>query len=795
MATIDGGVPQWKTLLLEKKRRQEDTKRRMSEDEQRLSNMPDWKIKILKKKKNSRVFLASESEKSHPDLARRDSGSSMESPRSAASNSTGCSEHDHDLMLNHHATTNNVDATGKSAEPEHLLPVQQNPWLVTDPGRYKSSRGSSGPTSPRLVSNSSGTSISYDKQQSHQSDTDEVFQNSEETFEYGQGFVNKLLKRFTTLTSNEDNQLPKRSHSADNLLDEGARSSTLPRSRSTTDRSNFMSASQFPSRHSYSTLPAPTKSHSVDNLIDSGDYNRTMLPNGDCIDGASFSDTHYNTDSGSSPCMSPRSVDTTNESIVLDELPRPNTVSSTRSIFETASSKSNTLFSSLKKSKSHDVGLGSGTYSSANHHRSPSPVVSGLINGDAEHDANDNISTGSTGNGVISHSKSEDNMLHVNNETGPGVTKIQSTEESIKNIRLHGRSWYFSEHGSTEVKVNRFTNGDSNSNFADNNAHRSHGTEPSTYSSSVEDSYNSSIKHNNEINNRINASDHNGQSYQIGSSTSYNTASRMNGDYNPKTDRQLHLDLSKLDSSGDELRDELSHDTNSASVHHGTAYQESKQDYQSSSANVNSTSSMKAVRPSSLPHNHREEVPREGDSVSTTKVKPVSKSKPPSKPAPPRSTGSSGPGSLTIRPASNIVPASSVPYLDINSYDDVHTGVFKPARKTGQSRVYTNSGDDVPVTNIDDIPDDVPVTYIDDVSPSKSPSRSELDADRQRKATSSQYEFIGSGVTFGKSLLNKSGRGKKVRHSSSITYEFALNISQKLCYTIFNLYHHKVYSL
>ena len=755
MATLEAGVPQWKADLLQKKKRQEDSKRRMSEEDHYLSNMPEWKRNILRKKhENSRLFLTSENgNMQHPELIRRDSGSSMESPRSVASNSSS------DVMLNH-SLTNDEDVGSATVEPEHLLPVLQNPWMVTDPGRYRVSKGS---LSPRSASNISSAGPAYEKQLSHLSDSDDVFQITEEQLEYGPGVVKKLKQRFTTLTSNDEYYYPKRSHSADNLLDEGVRRNTLPRSHSTTDHSGFISPSQYPCRHSYSTLPAPTKTYSVDDLNNDGGIIRTQLPNGDCIDGANSSDTYYNTDSGSSPCMSPRSVDSTCDNIILNELPRPNTVSSKRSIFESVSSKTNTLFSSLRKSKSHDVGLASGASSSVHNHCTLSPVTPVrasspqiVINGDIGHDSTDSLNTGT---GVISHSKSEDNVLHVNNETGSGVAKIHSTEESIKNIRQHGRSWYFNDKGSTEVKINRFS--------SDSNSNESHGSsnESLTYSSSVTSDTYSSTKHNNEINNRINASDR--SSYKTDSSTLYNGTSNhihTNGDYIPNTDHHLQMHLTKLNTPSTDHYDHVSigldaSDTNSASVHHGL-HNGSKQSHDISSTHFNNTSSVKAVRPSSLPHNQREEVPREGNVSSKDKVVSKYTTKPPSTSV---SSRSNGPGSLTIRPASNVILASSVPYVDMKGYEDVHTGVFKPARKTGRTKIYMASGcDDVPVTNIDDIPDDVPVTFIDDVSPSKSPLRSEMDADRQRKATSSQYEFTGAGVTFGKSLLMKSGRGKKV---------------------------------
>ena len=119
-----------------------------------------------------------------------------------------------------------------------------------------------------------------------------------------------------------------------------------------------------------------------------------------------------------------------------------------------------------------------------------------------------------------------------------------------------------------------------------------------------------------------------------------------------------------------------------------------------------------------------------------------------------------GPGSLLIRPASNLLPAgaqNSVPYLNLNQYKDIKTGVFAEAPKRPSDDEY--SDDDVPVTNIDDVlNDDIPVTNIDDV-PVVSSNRRELDADTQRKQ-SKKYEFVGGGVSLGRSLLEKTKAGK-----------------------------------
>ena len=115
-----------------------------------------------------------------------------------------------------------------------------------------------------------------------------------------------------------------------------------------------------------------------------------------------------------------------------------------------------------------------------------------------------------------------------------------------------------------------------------------------------------------------------------------------------------------------------------------------------------------------------------------------------------------GPGSLLVRPASNLFAAGTkTEYLQLNQYNDIKEGQFAPARKRPSH--YDEDSDDeyVPVTNIDDY---LPVTNIDDVSPAGTPR--EGDPTKQRRAVK-RYEFVGAGVIVDRSLLTKT-RYKKV---------------------------------
>ncbi len=195
----------------------------------------------------------------------------------------------------------------------------------------------------------------------------------------------------------------------------------------------------------------------------------------------------------------------------------------------------------------------------------------------------------------------------------------------------------------------------------------------------------------------------------------------------------------------------------------------------STSRVVSSTLTTKVERPNSIISNNRKprvklaDLSKVRDSFSSStdsssgKEEVKRSDKKSKRPAP------SGPGSLLIRPASNLVPGSAIntpQYFKINTYNDVKTGIFEPARKRPSFYDYD---DDVPVTNIDDVlSDDIPVTNIDDVS--ISPRNNEQDADTHRKQASKRYEFVGAGVDCGRSLLKKSKTSNKVRIKTQQPY-------------------------
>ena len=107
---------------------------------------------------------------------------------------------------------------------------------------------------------------------------------------------------------------------------------------------------------------------------------------------------------------------------------------------------------------------------------------------------------------------------------------------------------------------------------------------------------------------------------------------------------------------------------------------------------------------------------------------------------------SAGPGSLLIRPASNMVQSKSAQMARLEfKYDDIRTGDFAPPNK--KPAYYDEDDSDADVT---------------DGEATSTSSSSKTDGDK-RKSKSGKYEFVGAGVIAAKSSLSKKKRDVKVR--------------------------------
>ena len=314
MSVETNSVPPWKLALLEKKRRQEEDRRKHDNEGQSVSQMPAWKREIILKKqhqKNSTVYLR---KPLSPDR-RSEEG---EVGRLHSSGRNHSSANDNGVPNIH------VDGTDGNGEEEvHILPITKNPLVKNDPN-FKAAK-----QSRHSYLGASGSNSSHSNPPSHSSswagDTDgpnnrnsaiddDVFSAAtEEEVTYGRGFVHKLLQRFSHLsTKEEEASVPgiaaRRSSSTENIL-EGRLGSGYTNGKAT----------------------SPNRAHSTDNLLSP----HLVLSPQNSYSGETVSSVN---DTNSSH-LSEDEADLHNTSIasnesVVEELPKPNTVRTARSVFE-----------------------------------------------------------------------------------------------------------------------------------------------------------------------------------------------------------------------------------------------------------------------------------------------------------------------------------------------------------------------------------------------------------------------------------------------------------------------------
>ncbi|CAD5123952.1 DgyrCDS12257 [Dimorphilus gyrociliatus] len=164
MSTQYEQIPPWRREFLEKRQRAQEMERlRLESAAEKLASVPSWKRGLLEKKKqqmNSVVYTDKEG----------------------------------------NGTTVNGYGNHSIEKEEHLLPVNQNPWVRSD---TKIKHSNQPANNCKLISNNFN---------------DSVFDDSENTeVEYGAGFVHKILQKFSHMSTNDSH--PKRSHSTDSLDD------------------------------------------------------------------------------------------------------------------------------------------------------------------------------------------------------------------------------------------------------------------------------------------------------------------------------------------------------------------------------------------------------------------------------------------------------------------------------------------------------------------------------------------------------------------------------------------------
>ena len=474
MSADISSLPPWKQELLEKKRRHEEEERKKKALEgDRLSKMPPWKRDIILKKqqqKNSLVFIGKSELSPRSDVS---SNGDISSPR-LEDNYVDETDELTKTVLNH-SLNSETDFDSKPAE-EHLIPIQQNPWVRTEMHWKKSkTRRFSGREDENDINYSDHSTVpnhnvSYetdghvDKAKTHNDLDEDIFTEPEEEVHYGRGFVDKLRQKFSHLSTNDRkrphsvaniNLSPKHSRSTDSILDEVSK--PIPRSISTSDDvDHFVKASIF----------SPPKARSMENLLsektaqnevheyndrDSQDLKKSaanipksasmgndisnQLPTNDVegVSGISYK-------SGDGSYTGQRGFKIRSSELYVEELPRANIVSATRTLFEGSPQRDGTLKRNISQEPVSHI---------SNDHTSSNVLD------------NDYIHSDSTTNGVqrdalanhIDDSTHDDRVNRANVRTSDlpnhvsGGASHEQSQETLQGVRSTGKVWFSSGTG------------------------------------------------------------------------------------------------------------------------------------------------------------------------------------------------------------------------------------------------------------------------------------------------------------------------------------------------------------
>ena len=857
MSVDVGSVPPWKRELMERKRRQdEEEKRKRSEEITQLSQMPAWKRDIIMKKqktKNSIVFIggnniSNRATEASPERLAKDT---PKSPTVRVSSTNHVPESRSEFTFEE--TENIVDGVVKR---EHIIPIQQNPWLKSDLERRHIPR-----TSPKRLSDGGSfdepeideqvpqsqqpqsVSVAVANHTSclhadgrvpdphNQSENDDVFGNDEEEVTYGRGFVHKLLRRFKHLSSREEQNAllaksssPKRAASSDNILECSNRS---PNKMSPKGYYSSVSSS-----HNSLTSPLHHKAHSLENLTpktkvanphtsfldnSANEFTTVDSTSMDICDN-SHSEIHVGNGQDHSTSVNMlnehdeevqpkdilrqvkvevKSAESRNGS-TWDALPRPNIVSLTRGVFESISTRPLPSMDSNRKS-------------------TPEPHVAKPVMVRSPVTFPEQISLDQRNS--LDTSVSSEEMNCVEESVGNIPVSINYNQSVLQpSVATKPNSRYFpnssaglpSNWESSKNIINKTNTGVRTRSEPDINANKGQPVKESsspwqpeinTLRSSVSESrVVENLEGSSQPSNTVNGYLSMKEREKIEQLRSYPSA-RVNGSLYPDSQPsdsvynkfhteqvvpvdkhdKVHVPISREGSSATtkkpDLPDRAVRNTSSILPKETLEGIEDKKTSYNQLSQADSKSSHASGANRQNLNLNLSDLPQRKKATETSKPEIVPQPEPvavqsnatsvapkPKKAEKLKRSVPSGPGSLLIRPASNLMvgTVTDAKYLNLTKYDDVKVGEFEPAKKRPgyYDEDFEEYEDDVPVTNIDDIMSD------DLGSPSEFSysilTPREGDA-TQIKLRRKKYEFEGAGVVIqNKSNLSIGKPQKKV---------------------------------
>ena len=772
-------VPPWKQALIEKKRRQEEDNRRKQDSEvQRFSQMPSWKRDILLKKqqqKNSVVFI------SKPLIPEKPKNDNLEPPKTQSSKSSSSSS---EVFVDNHEAVDSppppqplgVDESDNNGEVQpHIIPITQNPLLRKDPETLnkviRSHKHYSYPGANTDYDGSGSGHVGHScsaepdgPAKRHSANCDDVFIQEEEEVTYGRGFVHKLLKRFSHMSTKDENDklhtLPRRASSSENILDD----KLAVRGYSSYGRAPPLSPSRTRSSESLSS------GHQMSPRSNSSAENSFSHENNSCShDNNSVNSDHVmpnNTSQLEEVQLSHRSKSPEPESSILnrssssenvgEDLPRPNIVRTARSVFENILPLPTRTYDTLQKRRAPDI-------------PSASDSKAGISNNVGKY-YNDTLSrkAGST----VRIADEEDTVVNggepmVNGHDAGDHTHDSGTppvlDTAIQSIQSAGKSWYFSGGGSGAGSDQQRNSSTGSSVMSPPTVPKNSFLYPAVKSP---DALKAKPTYPNKPvikprspevkldKPRLPASkpDMKQRSpdpkpdtkLRNGNNNVSNGIQLVNGDQKRTAPTPPSPASIQIDHSVDESTTDATDDT----------------DYQPQPI-IDIKPKSKPERPNlnlNLNHLHKEAKNDANDTV--TNINNLKNQLKKTKRLAP-----AGPGSMLIRPASNlVVGATKTEYLNLSKYNDVKIGEFAPAKKRPSYYDTYDDDEDVPVTNIDDVlSDDVPITNIDDVALPRADANDNI---VKRK----KYDFVGANVKLERNLLQKTRNSKKVSFNVYIMF-------------------------
>ena len=750
MSVSINNVPPWKRALLERKRSNEDGDRGCPTKEEGagMSSLPSWKRDVLNKKqhtKNSFIFLGEKIPGNTTDKSANNSNQNLNSP----SNSPEPGQHTEQPISS--------SSSGKK-NGEHLPTLQENPWLKADSSRTKRDKQSHRLSDSMIDrrSNHSSNHSCLETDGSRVTQNSHAVINNEEEVTYGKGFVHILLKKFSLMSNKDEEETyqlqsshkGRISRSTENLLDSKLEYSS--RSFSPQGRNESLSPRSHTLSQSSDTLPSPRVV-----FDEPGSSPREKHKMGFEDKAGTVTPEVFASDYESSP------LDNSSSSVVAvsdditdnSELPKRNIVASARCVFESYASHSDSKGQSISprsprspRTKSVHSLIAVDRLSSSGDDQTIVKSIYDLDN--SENRGGSNSSNVDANTAVLSPKATSDTFQQSRSKFFPG-TSPGSANKDISNkvstekldITVSSNGMDTQSHSKNDlVKGNTETTG-KNSMFVKN----AHG-----------------LKSSDIVNGHVNGT---------------NTVSSLERAESPFKKRKAPTPVKII---SNEQNDNKKHVT-SVEVTNSTVKIKSVPQKLDNISTVTVTSQTKKaeiktshkVKNSDQGHSEttKNDAKRPNLSLKLDKAKPenvnsseANKKTKVDEPHFPvkintnrkakfKVPSSSGPGSLLIRPASNMVQGKDAQFVSLDvKYHDIKTGDFAPAKK--KPAYYDKHSDD---SDEDEL-----VTNIDDVIEGQDPEK-DANANVPKKTKCKKYDFIGQGVVLSKSSLKS--RKTKVWYS------------------------------